>query len=87
MKRYVVTLLLIMLSLPMLVAQELNCRVVVNSDKIQGTNKEVFNTLQTAISEYMNDILQAYFGNDAQAYLNILDKMANVDEEYKLPYD
>lgn len=55
MKRYVVTLLLIMLSLPMLVAQELNCRVVVNSDKIQGTNKEVFNTLQTAISEYMND--------------------------------
>lgn len=55
MKRYVVTLLLIMLSLPVLVAQELNCRVVVNSDKIQGTNKEVFNTLQTAISEYMND--------------------------------
>ncbi len=36
-------------------AQEFNCRVVINSDKIQGTNKEVFNTLQTAITEYMND--------------------------------
>jgi len=35
--------------------QELNCRVEVNSDQIAGTNKSVFNTLQEAISEYMND--------------------------------
>lgn len=55
MKRYTLALLLFILSLPSMVAQELNCRVVVNSDKIQGTNKEVFNTLQTAITEYMND--------------------------------
>ena len=55
MKRYIVLLLLTLSALPLLVAQELNCRVVVNSDKIQGTNKEVFNTLQTAITEYMND--------------------------------
>ena len=55
MKRYIALLLLVLCALPMLVAQELNCRVVVNSDKIQGTNKEVFNTLQTAITEYMND--------------------------------
>ena len=27
-------------------AQELSCRVQVNSDKIQGTNKQVFTTLQ-----------------------------------------
>ncbi len=55
MKRYALLFLLLLSVLPMMVAQELNCRVVVNSDKIQGTNKEVFNTLQTAISEYMND--------------------------------
>lgn len=54
MKRYILALLLPLLSL-VAMAQELNCRVVVNSDKIQGTNKEVFNTLQTAITEYMND--------------------------------
>lgn len=55
MKRCIVLLLLTLSALPLLLAQELNCRVVVNSDKIQGTNKEVFNTLQTAITEYMND--------------------------------
>ncbi len=35
-------------------AQELNCQVEVNSDQVQGTNKSVFETLQTAINEYMN---------------------------------
>ena len=35
-------------------AQELNCQVEVNSDKVQGTNKSVFQTLQQAITEYMN---------------------------------
>lgn len=36
-------------------AQELNCRVQINSDKIQGTNKQVFTTLEQAISEYINN--------------------------------
>lgn len=36
-------------------AQELNCTVEVNSSQIQGTNKSVFETLQTAITEYFND--------------------------------
>lgn len=35
-------------------AQELNCRVEVNSSQIQGTNKSVFETLQESISEYFN---------------------------------
>ena len=35
-------------------AQELNCQVEINSDKVQGTNKSVFQTLQQAITEYMN---------------------------------
>ncbi|MDE7381251.1 MAG: DUF4835 family protein, partial [Muribaculaceae bacterium] len=32
-------------------AQELKCQVEVNSSKIEGTNKSVFESLQTAISE------------------------------------
>lgn len=36
-------------------AQELNCSVEVNSDKIAGTDKNVFTTLQSAITEYMNN--------------------------------
>ncbi len=36
-------------------AQELNCRVQVLTPSIQGTNKQVFQTLQTAIYEFMNN--------------------------------
>ncbi|PID69789.1 MAG: DUF4835 domain-containing protein [Flavobacteriales bacterium] len=36
-------------------AQELNALVIVNSQQIQGTNRQVFNTLQTAVSEYLNN--------------------------------
>ncbi len=36
-------------------AQELNCKVEINSDKISGTDKSVFTTLQNAITEYMNN--------------------------------
>lgn len=36
------------------IAQELNCKVEINSDKVQGTNKSVFQTLEQAINEYMN---------------------------------
>lgn len=37
-----------------MLAQELNCRVEVNSDQIQGTNKQVFATLQSALNDYVN---------------------------------
>ena len=35
-------------------AQELNCTVTVNSDQVPGSNKSVFNTLQSSIEEYIN---------------------------------
>ena len=36
--------------------QELNCTVSINSDQVQGTNKEVFNTLQRSIEEFVNTL-------------------------------
>lgn len=36
-------------------AQELRCTVEVNSDKVQGTSKSVFETLQQAINDYFNE--------------------------------
>ena len=36
-------------------AQELNARVTINSDKIQGSNKDVFTTLQKALTEFINN--------------------------------
>ncbi len=35
-------------------AQELRCSVTINSDKIEGTNKQVYETLKTSIEEYIN---------------------------------
>lgn len=35
-------------------AQELNCQVEINTDAIAGTNKSVFETLQSAVNDYMN---------------------------------
>ena len=35
-------------------AQEINCTVTVNSDQIEGSNKQVYETLKAAIEEYMN---------------------------------
>ena len=35
-------------------AQELNCLVTVNSDKISGSNRQIFKTLESSISEFIN---------------------------------
>lgn len=53
--RKILSLLIFALLAASATAQELNCRVEVNSDKITGTNKSVFTTLQEAITSYMND--------------------------------
>ncbi len=36
-------------------SQELNCNVVINSDQIKGTNKQVYVTLQKALSDFVNN--------------------------------
>ena len=38
-----------------LMAQELNCNLQINSDKVQGSNKEVFKTLQKEANEFINN--------------------------------
>lgn len=53
--RKILSLLIFALLAASAAAQELNCSVEVNSDKITGTNKSVFTTLQEAITSYMND--------------------------------
>jgi hypothetical protein len=49
-----------------LYAQELNCNVEINSDQVQGSNREVFTTLQQSIADYMNTTKWT----DAQFYAN-----------------
>ena len=49
-----------------LYAQESNCNVEINSDQVQGSNREVFTTLQQSIADYMNTTKWT----DAQFYAN-----------------
>lgn len=50
----ILSLLILALPAPTLAAQELNCRVEINTDQIEGTNKQVFQTLQSALNDYVN---------------------------------
>lgn len=51
-------LLALLLACPAVAAaQELNCRVEVNTSQISGTNKSVFETLKEAITDYMNSTI------------------------------
>ncbi len=50
--------LLVLLSLTIsfnIIAQELKCNIQINSQKIQGTNRNVYQTLQTALYEFLNN--------------------------------
>ncbi|MGQ1783929.1 MULTISPECIES: type IX secretion system protein PorD [unclassified Saccharicrinis] len=53
MKNHIVLFLLLLLA-RVSVSQELQCSVSVVSPSVQGTNKQVFETMQTAIIEFMN---------------------------------
>lgn len=46
--------LIALLTVGIVNAQELNCQITVNSDRISGSNKQVYKTLQTALSEFVN---------------------------------
>lgn len=58
-------------------AQELNCQVEVNAQKIEGGSKQVFETLKESITEYMNEtkFSNATFANneklDCRIYLTV----------------
>lgn len=54
MRKTTITAMLVLLPL-VIEAQELRCNVQVVSQQIQGTNKQVFQTLQNAIYEFMNN--------------------------------
>lgn len=55
MKKLTIILALLTLSISIW-AQELKCTVTINSDQVQGTNKELFNTLKLGIEDYVNNL-------------------------------
>ncbi|NGY37109.1 DUF4835 family protein [Flavobacterium sp. XN-5] len=45
---------LLLLSVGLTQAQQLNCTVTVNSDKLSNANQQVFKTLETSLNEFVN---------------------------------
>ncbi|NLP58199.1 DUF4835 family protein [Lutibacter sp. B1] len=52
--RKIVQIVLVFFVAVQLNAQELNCTITVNADKIPGSNKQIFTTLQNSLNEFVN---------------------------------
>ena len=86
MHRIILSVFVLLLSLSTLAAQELKVKVDVNSDKIQGTNKQPFQTLQTKLTEFMNEQKwsDAKFSNNEKIEATFVLTLTEVDgENYK----
>lgn len=55
-------------------SQELRCNIQINSQKIQGTNRQIFQTMQTALYEFMNNTswTNHIYGQDERIECNIM---------------
>lgn len=68
-------LFLALISFPFIsFSQELRCNIQINSQKIQGTNRQVFQTMQTAVYEFMNNTswTNHIYGMDERIECNIM---------------
>ncbi|MDB0602991.1 DUF4835 family protein [Tenacibaculum maritimum] len=54
MRNYFLSIVLAMLSINLINAQELNALVTINADKIQSSNKQVYKTLEKSLTEFLN---------------------------------
>jgi len=54
MKKSLIILVIFSVLSSCVMAQELNCNVTINSDKIEGSSKEVYETLKQSIAEFIN---------------------------------
>ncbi|MFL5762899.1 MAG: DUF4835 family protein [Bacteroidia bacterium] len=85
--RRIFTIILLFASLSASFAQELNCQVQVLSSQIAGTDKRVFESMQTAIYEFMNtrkwtnENFKIEERIDCSILINITEKLGN--DEYK----
>ena len=54
MRRIILVVICWLLATGAVSAQEINCTVTINSEQIEGSNKQVYETLKSSIEEYMN---------------------------------
>lgn len=54
MRRIILVVICWLLATGVISAQEINCTVTINSEQIEGSNKQIYETLKSSIEEYMN---------------------------------
>lgn len=85
--RRILTLLVLSIAFKAALSQELNCQVQVLSSQIAGTDKRVFDAMQTAIYEFMNtrkwtnEIFKSEERIDCSILINITEKLG--PDEFK----
>lgn len=85
MKRYLLFFVVLLISQSLVNAQELRCNISISSQKIQGANKQVFETMQSDLYEFMNNRkwTDQKFSMDERIECNffiILDEQISADE-------
>ena len=68
--RKIVQIVIALFAVIQLNAQELNCTITVNADKIPGSNKQIFTTLQTSLNEFVNQKRWTNFNYKPQGLIN-----------------
>lgn len=83
----IIPVLLFLASCYVVEAQELNAKITINSDKIQGSNKQVFTTLENALMEFVNNKkwTNATFATNERidCTMNIIVNERPTDESFK----
>ena len=68
--RNIVQIVFFLFAVIQLNAQELNCTVTINSDKVPGSNKQVFTTLENALNEFINQTRWTGYNYKKQERIN-----------------
>jgi len=68
--RNLFVIFLLMLS-SVIYSQEFNCEIILNHDRIEGTNKQRFETLQTALTEFMNSAVWTEYNYEVEERIDL----------------
>lgn len=68
--RKIVQLLCVLFFTVQMNAQELTCTITVNADKIPGSNKQIFKTLESSLNEFVNQKRWTNFNYSPQERIN-----------------
>jgi len=66
----IVQIIVVFFAVMQLNAQELNCTINVNADKIPGSNKQIFTTLENSLNEFVNQKRWTNFNYKPQEQIN-----------------